>query len=236
MIKSTVIYLLRTYFRSSSYFLPCFLYFLLTVLIYSYKPNPIADSYSVTAAFLFFFSCWIGRGVYHAENPDQRAITITHSRNKWKFYLSEWFSAIAVTFILAVVTILFPVLMNMFERFPDRGEWITALVGHFSLGILGSSLALLTQRSFIHKTIYGLNLLLIWSLAALLHTQLISLLPENMKCISWILPPVLPIIQSMIQSDSVASVLVLSGFATVYAIILASCYIYFSSRKNDVML
>lgn len=236
MILSNIVYLLRTYLRSNSYFAPCLLYFLITGLIYSYKPNPIADSYSVTATFLFFISCWVGRSLYHAESSDQRAVTLTHTPYRWKYYLSEWLSGIVVTFFLAFIAILFPVLMNMFERFPNTEEWITAVFGHFTLGILGTSLALLTQRSMIPKLNYGLYLLIIWSLTGVLHTQLISILPDSVQFISWILPPVLPLIQQMLTPESIWSMLGLASYSFVYAVILGSCYVYISSKKRDVML
>ena len=236
MILSNITYLLRTYLRSNVYFVPCFLYVLITMLLYSYKPNPIADSYSITAIVLFFISCWVGRSFYHAESPDQRAVTLTHSPHRWKYYLSEWLSAIIVTFFLAAIAILFPVLMNMFERFPNEDEWITAITGHFTLGILGSSLALLTQRSMIPKMNYGLNLLIVWSLAGVLHTQLIAILPHSVQFISWILPPVLPLIQQMLVPESIGSMLGLVSYSIVYAVILGSCYVYLSSKKRDVIL
>ena len=236
MILSNITYLLRTYLRSNAYFVPCILYVFITMLLYSYKPNPIADSYSITAIFLFFISCWVGRSLYHAESPDQRAVTLTHSPHRWKYYLSEWLSAIAVTFILAAIAILYPVITMMFQGFPNVNEWVTAISGHFTLGILGSSLALLTQRSMIPQLNYGLNLLILWSITGVLHTQFVAILPDSVQFISWVLPPVLPLIQQMLTPESIWPMLGLVIYSIVYAFILGSCYVYLSSKKRDVML
>ncbi|WJH29970.1 hypothetical protein N6H13_04325 [Paenibacillus sp. CC-CFT742] len=46
-------YLLRQYIRSQKYFAPVVMYIIAMLLIYSYQPNPVADSYSVTAMLLF---------------------------------------------------------------------------------------------------------------------------------------------------------------------------------------
>lgn len=235
MIIQNVVYLLRTYFKSSFWFLPCLLFFLFLCLNYSYKPNPVADSYSVTAVFLFFIACWVGRGVCHAEHPEQRAISLTHTPHRWQYYLSEWLTAVAIISMLAILTVLFPVFMGVLERFPSSIEWLIAITGHIALGILGSSLALLTQRSFIHKTNYGFSILAIWSFSGLLHKKLLTGLPESVYFIKWILPPVLPLTEQMMTADSVESVLGLSFYAVTYAFILVLLYIFFSVMKKDVL-
>ncbi len=124
----------------------------------------------------------------------------------------------------------------MFQDFPSAKEWVAAITGHFTVGILGTSLALLTQRSMIPQLNYGLNLLIVWSLVGILHTQLIAFLPDSVLFISWILPPVLPLIQQMLALESIWPMLGLEIYSIVYAIILGSCYVYLSSKKRDVML
>lgn len=46
-----ICYLLKNYIRSQKYVAPVIFYIITMLLIYSYKPNPVADSYSVTGMF-----------------------------------------------------------------------------------------------------------------------------------------------------------------------------------------
>ncbi|MCM3782868.1 hypothetical protein M3231_07765 [Neobacillus mesonae] len=235
-MKSLLVYFLRTFIRSPYYFAPIAFYLFVMAIQYSYRPNPIADSYTVTAALLYLSSAWIGRAFYHAEHPDQRAITIIHSRNKWSYFLGLWTACSLVIAFMTLLAILYPIAAVMFERTPNLSEWMTAISGHFLLGLLGITLSLFTQRSWIKSQSTALTILFIWLMLGMMHTELIKLLPEPLHFLTVLLPPALPLIKAMLDPSAHLSMLASACHLIVYVIILVSCYVYVSVKKRDVML
>nr|WP_144921905.1 hypothetical protein [Paenibacillus bovis] len=52
-------YSLHDYVRSHKYFAPISTYIILIIVFYTYKPNPVLDSYAVTASMLYVVSAWL---------------------------------------------------------------------------------------------------------------------------------------------------------------------------------
>ncbi|MFD1128478.1 hypothetical protein ACFQ3J_09865 [Paenibacillus provencensis] len=235
-MKPLLIYFLRTFIRSPYSFAPIVTYLFIMAIQYSYRPNPIADSYSVTATLLFFASAWIGRGFYHAEHPDQRALTIMHSRKKWIYFIGMWIACSIIIAAMTCISILFPIAAWMFERLPTTSELFTAIVGHYMLGVLGISISLFTQRSWIKVQSNALAILFIWLMAGMMHTQMERWLPDGLNFLAYLLPPALPFIKAMLNPDDIVSMSASTIHVIVYVLILLSCYVYVSVKRKDVML
>lgn len=235
-LRALLIYFLRTFIRSPYYFAPIVIYLFVMAIQYSYRPNPIADSYSVTAMLLFFSSAWMGRGFYHAEHPDQRALTIIHCRSKWLYFTGMWLACSLVIMIMTCIAVLFPIAAWMFERLPTTYELLTAIIGHFMLGLLGITISLYTQRSWIKIQSNALVLLFIWLMTGMMHTQLEIIFPDHLHFLTYLLPPALPLIKAMLNPNDVLIMLGSSFHTFVYVLILLSCYVYVSVKRKDVML
>lgn len=82
-------YLLKHYIRSQKYVAPVIFYIITMLLIYSYKPNPVADSYSVTAMLLFFGADWLGLTVLNTEPAGQYQLLVLHAGSKRKVVFAQ---------------------------------------------------------------------------------------------------------------------------------------------------
>ena len=79
IMGSLIHYMLASYTRSYRYFAPMAFMLISVVFIYSYRPNPIMDSYAVTAAFLFVGSAWLGLNFLNHDQGRQTMLLIVHS-------------------------------------------------------------------------------------------------------------------------------------------------------------
>ena len=102
-----------------------------------YKPNPIADSYSVTAMLLFLAAAWLGVMVMNTEPAKQYQLLVLHAGSRRKVVTSQLICAWIMQFMLTVITVLYPVFAGMFERQPTGEEWMMTWLGHMGLSLLG---------------------------------------------------------------------------------------------------
>ncbi|ASA22132.1 hypothetical protein [Paenibacillus donghaensis] len=227
-------YLLRSYTVSQRYFGPFAGLVIAVMILYSYKPNPVMNSYAATAVILFIASAWMGLSFLNHEHPVHKQITAVHAGGAFRYTIAGMAALIFLTGIMSVLTVIYPLLAGRFAEAPGVYRLLSALAGHFLLGMLGISISLYLQASWVRKTSHASGLLLIILILAVAGTQISKLLEGPFQALSLLLPPAAPVMDAMMNTDTLPlSRLLLSyGHVLFYSLLLAGFYLYRSSRKD----
>lgn len=123
-MNSLIAYMLRSYTRSQRYFGPLAGIVIAVQILYSYKPNPVMNSYAATAVMLFISCAWMGLSFLNHEHPVHRQIAVVHLRSAVKHSVGGILSLAFLTLLLDLILVIYP--------------WVT---GHFaeSPGCIGSA-------------------------------------------------------------------------------------------------
>lgn len=188
-MKALVKYSLHNYFRSHKYFPPISTFIILIFVFYSYKPNPIIDSYAVTAIILYIISAWLCISVLSLDSSVERQLMILHVGGENRYYLSKLISVLLISLLLTLYAFLYPVIFDMFNGSVGFTIGLVSIINHVFLSVLGICIASLFSKIITENAINsygGLALVIILSLASigLYHT-----LPSYFKNIVWIIPP-----------------------------------------------
>lgn len=156
---------------------------------YSYKPNPIIDSYSFTALSLFFISALLCVSVFSTESSVQKNVTLIHTGSAPKYYLSKLLSVWLICFILALFTFLYPIIFGMFGESITLLVGVFALINHLLLATLGICVGSFFTREFMKNSINAIGGLWFVLLLSIPYDSLAERLPVLARPILWILPP-----------------------------------------------
>lgn len=195
------------YFRTYKYIPPLSIYILVLVVNYTYKPNPILDSYSLTALYLFFLMGWITVTIFHAEHATQQDITMYHCKSSNKYFIGLYLTCTIVGVVLSVIYVLYPIIFDMFHE--STLNWVHVTLGimaHFSLSFLAISLAALFTHHLISNSNniwWGVLSVFIISLAT---PAMQTKLDASLQFLLWLLPPTSWLIKTMGVGDQVDTI------------------------------
>jgi hypothetical protein len=222
-------YTLHDYLRSHKYFPPISTFIILIFVHYSYTPNPIIDSYAVTALLLYIISAWVSICVLSLDTPVQRQLMILHIGGSSRYYLSKLISVLLISLILALYAFIYPIIFSMFYESVTFTIGLVSIVNHVILSILGISIASLFSKIITESAVNsygGLALTIAISLAAL---GVSDALPSYLKIFVWIIPPA-TITQTPLFNWNGENFLSLSLFPFIW-IIIYSLFILFLFLK-----
>ncbi|MBR2566810.1 MAG: hypothetical protein IKE29_19650 [Paenibacillus sp.] len=227
-------YLLQHHLRSQRFFAPMVIYVTTVMLFYSYKPNPIADSYSFTAMLLFGGAAWLGLMVMNTEPSGQIQLLIVHTGSKRKIAVGQMICAWIMALSLTVFTVGYPVLFGMFNRHPTANEWIITWSGHLTLSLLGISIAVFFQKSYISRFSRSMPALIIVLILSFIQVSLAEKLPEALRWIAGILPPAIYLVQEMMNTETMmlSSYFGIVLWNMVYAVVLLIIHFGWVNRRE----
>ncbi|GIP27280.1 hypothetical protein J23TS9_24100 [Paenibacillus sp. J23TS9] len=227
-------FLLKSYTRKHAYFAPLAATLIAMFLLYSYKPNPVMDSYAVTSVFLFIGAAWLGLTFLNHGSPQQEQLHIIHIGSMKKYLFSQILALLIPVILLTVIFIVFPILTHMFNRPVYLNELLMAICGHVILGILGFMLSLFFQTAWMPNGARAIAIMLIVVIVSLGAKSIIARLPFPFAWIRWILPPVSPIMDGLINSTVFTPEQVWGaiGYGLVYILLLYLIYMFISVRRD----
>lgn len=209
--------------RSHKYFPPVSTFFILIFVHYTYTPNPIIDSYAVTALILYVISSWLCINVLSLDPPVQRQIMLLHVKGATRYYISKLLSVWLIAVILTLYAFVYPIIFGMFTEPVTFTIGFVSFVNHVLLATLGIMVASLFSKALMESPVNsygGLALTIVLSIAAL---GIYEALPAGFKHITWIIPPAVSTQQSLMNwSGEGLSSLTMFPFmwTIIYAIIL----------------
>ncbi|MQR89642.1 ABC transporter permease [Bacillus megaterium] len=217
-----------TYIKSYRYIPPLALYIISLCMNYTYRPNPVLDSFFNTALFLFFLTTWFTMSLFHAEDSSQEVITKLHVGKKNKYFMSKLISCMLLFTLLSAVSIAYPVLLDMFEVDISTKQMVFGFIIHWTFSLLGMSIGLVFTRDVVREgslSWFGPLFILIVTLAA----AGVSFPYQGGGLLLYVLPPVSAIIQFI--NEGLNKFLVF-GWALLYAIALISLYLWRANRRD----
>lgn len=230
-MNALVRYHLIHYLRSFTYIPPLTLFIFTLMLNYTYTPNPIYDSYSFTSLALFFMMGWFTVTVFHSEDKGQKEITLLHSERPWRYHLGLYTVCVILAFLLSLVSVLYPIVWQVFGSEVYPSHFILGFLSHFSLAILSIGVSAIFTRELVRHSLntwWGVLSILILSLAA-------SAFPET-GLLVWLLPPVELSLSMMSISDGVAFIPLRFywqyGWIILYGCLLIGLYFVWMKKKR----
>ncbi|WP_010094289.1 hypothetical protein [Ornithinibacillus scapharcae] len=188
-MKYVIQYSMRDFLRSQKYFPPLSTFILLMVVFYSYKPNPVIDSYAVTSLMMYVISAWLCTSFLALDSPVQRQLMILHAGGKNHYYIGK-FMAIAITStIFTLFAFMYPIIFGMFQENVSLSVGFISLMNHFMLSLLGIGVASLFSRIFMNSTVNSYGGLALTITISFTTIGLYEVLPTMFKNLVWVIPP-----------------------------------------------
>ncbi len=239
MVKPLMSYIFRDYIRSYKYIVPVLLFGCFLLGIYAIRPNDVTYSYVISSAVIYMLAAWLTSGLIDNEDNVQQQITILHCRSHTVFYLCKIAFIWLFTLLLSCIAIIYPILVNTFDREVNTNDIFLASVSHSLLALLGIAIALMFNSRFIHDRRLSLLLLYMVIILSLIQGKLTEILPF-IKYPLYLLPPVFYSLDqmgstskySMVNSPGTASVLALFVIILLYSFFLISIFIKISKKKG----
>lgn len=182
-------YLHAIFMRSYRYAPASFVYIGWIAFIYTVVPNPVMDSYSFSASFLFVIAAVLCYTFIDLESGNQEYITTLHCGSLLKLYIAKLLYCWLFTVPFALYAVLYPFLFDKFNREPTLEELCFAFVYHVVSALLGVVIASWFSSKFIQSRLMSflsLTLLIVLTLTAQgIHNEL----PKTLKFIAYLLPP-----------------------------------------------
>ena len=227
-------YSLHDYIRSHKYFPPVSTFFIFIIVFYTYKPNPVIDSYAVTALVLYVISAWLCISILSLEQPVQKQMMILHMKSGNRYYLSKLILVWLVTMVLTVYAFVYPIIFDMFKEPVTLSTGFVLFTNHILLATLGICVGSLFSKGLMDNPVNsygGLSLTVIISIAAL---GIYDVLPLTFKNLVWILPPSV-MTQTPLNDWSGESISELSIFPfiwiIIYSLLLVILFLKLARRK-----
>ncbi len=194
-------YLIASYTRSYRYFAPFSFMIISVLLLYSYKPNPVMDSYAVTSTLLFMGFAWMGMTFLNHDQGRQTSLLLLHTGSAGVFYVTQY--AVLVTFsaIMSTMAVIYPILTGMFNEPVGMERFVIAWLAHLLLSLLGSAISLYFQSGWIENQGRAIGLICIVVILSIAGLSVVSSLPGKMTFMAYILPPVSLMIDMLMHAD-----------------------------------
>ncbi|AIQ59064.1 hypothetical protein [Paenibacillus borealis] len=231
-MKALIGYFLHSYSVSQRYFGPVAGIIIAVLILYSYKPNPVMNSYSATAVFLFVACAWLGLSFLNHEHAVQKQVAIVQLRSARRYSIGGILTLVLLTLLLDLFIVIYPVVTGSFNEPAGLGRILLAFTGHALLGVLGIAISLYLQSSWVSRTSYAAGLMLITIILSVSAGKVAELVPGPIVPV--LLPPVYPVMDAMMNADALPLSSLLGAYAhvLVYIILLTGFYIYRSGRMD----
>ncbi|QSF42762.1 hypothetical protein [Paenibacillus tianjinensis] len=232
MMRPLITYMLKSYTSSQRYFAPVASIVISVLFLYTYKPNPVMSSYAATAIILFIGCAWMGLSFLNHEQAVQRQVILVHLQSTVKYGLGGILTLALFTLVLALLVVVYPVVTGSFVEPAGLYHMTLAFAGHMLLGMLGISIALYLQTSWVPKSSYAIGILLIILIVSVGGKKLEELIPGPAVCV--LLPPAAPMMNALMNADELSFMSLLGSFAhvLVYILLLCGFYLYRSGRMD----
>lgn len=231
-MRALIAYMLKSYTTSQRFFGPVAAVVILLLFLYTYKPNPVMGSYSATGVILFIGCAWMGISFLNHEQAVQRQVTIVHLRSSIKYSLGGILTLALLTVVLGCLMVVYPLLTGSFAEPAGLYRVTVAFAGHLLLGMLGVSISLFLQASWVPKSSYATGLLLIILILSISGLKLAELIPGPVVPV--LLPPSALLMNALMKTDEWSMPTVLGTFAhaLIYILLLSGVYLYRSGRMD----
>ncbi|WP_128660232.1 hypothetical protein [Paenibacillus sp. 598K] len=222
------------FMRSYRYGPPTVVFLLGIVFVYSVVPNPVMDSYAFSTVFLFIISTALCYMVIDIETPNQESVTMLHSGSIIKLYFAKLLYSWLFTFPLALYAVLYPAVLQRFDRNPSIEELSMSFLYHVASSWLGVALACWFGSKVIRSRIVSFILLSVLVVIAIAAQGIENLLPDGIKKAALLLPPLNHTIHVFVNFElaTLFEKVSVIGFSLVYGAILTALFLFLLHKRK----
>ena len=198
---SLIVFLFKSYFRSYRYF-PIFLcYFIGVMMLYSYRPNPVMDSYAISSVFLYFISTWLCSSFLSSMNEVQEQITSLHAGSVRTYLIGRTAMIFLLCTSLSLFAMMYPMVTNMFDQAVTWTQWLTAFAVHIEMSLLGMLIALFFNKTFVKNTSLSISGMLFVLIVTLSMQGVVNSAGSGFSLLFWVLPPAIETFSILMNYD-----------------------------------
>ncbi|MCM3236421.1 hypothetical protein M3589_01635 [Heyndrickxia oleronia] len=217
-MKGFMHYQLLNYIRSLKMIPPLTIFCVWIIVLYIYKGVPILSSYAVTSITVYLIMTWLTMTVFSIEEESEKHILYVHLGNKKRYLWGKWATCFVFSFILIIIAIIYPIIMNNFRGTIHTLHFALAFYSHWTLALFGIFIGSLFSFSLNKYSWLSAVLVIVISLAYEGIVEKVSFV----KWLLWLFPPVTQVLNYLNMGDSVqigGEFWINIGVATVYSII-----------------
>jgi hypothetical protein len=226
-------YLLAVFLRSHRYFPPLLVFLIGLMLLYAARPNPVMGSYAASSVLVYFVSAWFGAGFCGAIGEAQEHIAAVHAGSVRKYLAGKTMAVITCGWLISLAAVVYPVAAGSFDEPVRAGDWLTALLAHVELSLLGGLAALLLSQPIIRKGSLAAASLLLVLMLSVVRNAVLSEIGGGFELLFVLLPPAAPLVDRLINPDAVLNMrnAAVWVWPVVYGGALYGLYLTMAERK-----
>lgn len=228
-----ITYMLKSYSRSYRYFPPLIFCLLGIVLVYSYRPNPIMESYAITSIVIYLISAWFCYSFIHSMDETQGHILILHSGSVRTYLIGQMVTVLICCFLLSLFALFYPITMNMFDETVRVYQLLLALLVHVELALLGILVALFFNKSFYQSARFSIAMIFIVLIITTVKDGVIKDFGAGLAFLFWLLPPASQTFNLLIHVDAYSNARIVASLIhpLVYFVLLFSMFIWLWKKR-----
>ena len=225
--------LLLFYMRSYRYFPPLLVFLLGLMLLYVYPAKQAIPTYAASAVLVYFISAWIAAGFMGAIHEAQEHIAAVHAGHVRRYLIGKTMAVFTCILLVCLAAMIYPVAADRFTNGISAGEWLTALLAHLELALLGGTAALVLNRTVIRNGSMAIFCLLLVLIVSIVRNGVLQANGSGLAPLFMLLPPAAPVIDWLMNADAPAgggSVMVWIG-PLVYGAVLYVIHLRIAERR-----
>ncbi|SCT06194.1 ABC transporter permease [Staphylococcus caeli] len=189
MLISFLKYENTKFFNSYQMIAPIFLYLLSIIANYIYKDLPILSSYGSTAIFLLLTMTWLTIMNFKHDSINERDILYIHLSSKLKYLTFKLINLILLSFPLILISIVYPLIINSFDKKITVNFIVISLIVHVLLSIFGILLGAFVSNTNLASKPYRWLFTVFVIIITLTKVTLVDSM-SFLKWFVWIMPPI----------------------------------------------
>ncbi|SET86818.1 hypothetical protein [Paenibacillus sp. NFR01] len=221
----------RYYLRSYRFAAPLTVCLGFIFFLYGIVPNPVMDSYAVTATLMFLIAAWLCFGFIDLEDETQQILTFLHSGKIMRLYALKLLYLWMFSLPLSVFAIVYPIIFDKFDHAPTVAQVLTAFLCHQIAVWLGIAVAAWFNRRLFRSGMVAFLVLCLVLTAALGGQGIVN---RTSPALGWLIPPfrmVLHLLSDRPQAESSPGLAELL-YPILYIILLVALFLYIMQRRR----
>ena len=191
--------------------------------MYSYKPNPIMETYALSAVFLYLISAWLCYSFINSTNPIQGQIISLHAGSVRAYLIGKIVMVSVLCCVLCLVAVIYPLATNMFNEPVTLKIGVLALAVHLESSLLGIAIPLFFNRTFIRSGSFAVSCILMILVITLAKGGIVEAFGLWLEYLLWILPPTFQLIDMLSNFEIYSTLEIIAALA----IPIVYCFVFF---------
>lgn len=194
-MKTLVTYQLHQYLKNSKFVMPLIVLMALLFCNYSVRPAVYIDCLLLADILVFFIMAWVGVTTCSQEPEVSEQIILLRLKGRRAYYISHMVLQLILSFFVALLSILVPVVQNVrggnhfFLEEVTRLDIFGGFLILFATAFAGSALGEISHSRLIKERKISVSLVFLLAILSVLKGAIIQNVPAA-KIILWVLLPV----------------------------------------------